>query len=175
MEPQHPPVPFSATQAQQPHYPSFSASTNEHEYNEKNYVYSQQQSTRNQRGSKTSSNSRAHDSVISQPFSPKQSYPPSPTSSISSAGGRGRRSIPEIQYTTPLNDGQHIRQPPQAHLDPEKHGYTPSQGHRSSRHSAGASITHDVVYDQAKYHEKEPEEKAWQLLVSCSFANYIFL
>lgn len=169
MEPQHPlPGPFSATYAnhsQQPHHAPSNAYPDglDATYNEKD-TNSQRQSTRIERGSKTSSNGRAHDSVISHPLSPKQSYPPSPTSSISSAGGRAQRSLLDIQHTAPSNDGQKIRQPPQAHLDPEKHGYASSQGHHSPRHSAALAGAHDVVYDQNKYHEKEPEEKAWQLL-----------
>jgi hypothetical protein len=50
-------------------------------------------------------------------------------------------------------------------LDPEKHGYG-SQGHHSYRHSGSARAADDAVYDQGQYHEKAPEEKAWQLLVS---------
>jgi len=165
MEPQHPPVPSSATypdRSQQAHQLLPNATPDEYEYtyNEKD-AYPRQQS-RIDRGSKTSSNGRGHDSVISHPFSPKQSYPPSPSSSVSSAGGRRHRSIPEIQFSPPARDSQNIRSPPQAHLDPEKHGYGSSQGHRSQRHSEA----NDAVYDQSEYHEKEPEEKAWQLLVS---------
>jgi hypothetical protein len=164
MEPQHPPVPFSATRnGQQPHQPSHD-SAYEHTYNEKE-DYSQQQPARAERGSKTSSNGRCRDSVISHPFSPKQSYPPSPCSSISSAGKGRHASIQEIQSPTLDNSPQNLRRPPQAHLDPEKHGYG-SQDRHSHRHSGSARAANDAVYDQGQYHEKAPEEKAWQLLVS---------
>jgi hypothetical protein len=165
MESQHPSAPVSATHAnrsQQPPQlpPNTTSDEYEYTYNEKD-AYSQQQNRRD-RGSKTSSNGRGHDSVISHPFSPKPSYPPSPGSSISSAGGQRHHSITEIHSSALKNDGHNIRIPPQAHLDPEKHGNRSSHEHRSQRHSE----THDVVYDQSKYHENEPEEKAWQLLVS---------
>jgi hypothetical protein len=168
MEPQHPPVPFSATyahQSQQTHQSPSNAATSEYEYtyNEKD-SYPQLQSNRTERGSKASSR-RAHDSVISHPFSPKQSYPPSPTSSVSSAGGRRHQSIPEIQFSAP-NESQSLKYPPQAHLDPEKHGYGSSPGHGSQRHSGSGRGANDAVYDQGEYHESAPEEKAWQLLVS---------
>jgi hypothetical protein len=165
MDPQHPPVPFSATHAdssQRPHQlaPNTVRNEGEHTYTEKD-AHSRQQN-RVDRGSKASSNDRGHDSVISHPFSPKRSYPPSPTSSVSSAGGRRHSPIPEIQSARPANDGQNISYPAPAHLDPEKHGYRSSQEHRTHRQSE----TQDAVYDENKYHEKEPLEKAWQLLVS---------
>jgi hypothetical protein len=171
MEPQHPP-PLPATfanQRQQLHQLSPSATPDEYEYthNEKD-EYAPQLKTRAERGSKTSSNGRGRDSVISHPFSPKQSYPPSPTSTISSAGGRRHRSIPEIQLSTPTQQGQSITCPPQAHLDPEKHGYGLPQSDFSHRHSGSGRGANDAVYDQGEYHENEPEEKAWQLLVSNS-------
>lgn len=174
MEPQHTSVPFSATFANHSQQPSHQPSPNttpdevQYTYNEKDYYPQQQhqQRPRDERGSKTSSNGRGRDSVISHPFSPKQSYPPSPTSSISSvSGGRRHHSVPEIQSSAPVKDSQNITCPPQAHLDPEKHGYNSSQEPRSHRHSASARGASDAVYDQGEYHEKEPEEKAWQLLV----------
>lgn len=167
MEPQHPPVPFSATRnGQQPQQASHNSASDDYEYtyNEKEDC-SQHQSARAERGSKTSSHGRGRDSVISHPFSPKQSYPPSPSSSISSAGGRRHSSIQQVQPPTLVNDAQHLRPPPQAHLDPEKHGYGSSQGRHSHRHSGSARAANDAVYDQGQYHEKAPEEKAWQLLV----------
>jgi hypothetical protein len=172
MDPQHPPVPSAATHANhttQSHHPAAIAQPDEREYtySEKD-VYSQHQSSRAERGSKQSSNyGRGRDSVISHPFSPKQSYPPSPTSSISSVGGRKHYSITEIQPASrPISDGQNIRCPPQAHLDPEKQGYDSLHEPRSHRNSASARGANDAVYDQGEYHEKAPEEKAWQLLVS---------
>ncbi|KAL5118983.1 hypothetical protein ACEQ8H_003112 [Pleosporales sp. CAS-2024a] len=161
MDPQHPPVPFSATHTPhgQPPLPDRHEST----YNEKD-DYSQYQQPRAERGSKTSNKSRAHDSVISHPFSPQQSYPPSPASSISSVSADKRRhaSFAEIESTTLVNDAQYSRRPPQAHLDPEKHSHGTSQGHRSHRSESVPAA--DVIYDQGQYHEKAPEEKAWQLL-----------
>jgi hypothetical protein len=187
MEPQHPPEPVPATHTNHSHPPPHSspnAAAGEHEYtySEKD-AYSQQQLFRAERGSKrSSSNGRGRDSVISHPFSPKQSYPPSPSSSISSAGGRKHCSITEIQAaSTPIDDGQSIRRPPQAHLDSEKYGYDSSRGPRSHRNSASARAANDAVYDQGEYHEKAPEEKAWQILVGdhlgttyCVNANYSF-
>jgi hypothetical protein len=187
MESQHPPVPLSATHtnhSQQPHRSSPNATPDEHEYtyNEKD-TYSQHRRSRAERGSKqSSSNGRGRDSVISHPFSPKQSYPPSPTSSISSAGGRKHYSITEIQASsTPISEGQDIRCPPRAYLDPEKQGYDSLPEPRSHRNSGSARGASDAVYDQSKYHEKAPEEKAWQLLVSsrlamtcCTCVNYLF-
>jgi hypothetical protein len=171
MEPQHPPaLPATvAIQRQQPHQlsPIASPGEDDYTYNEKE-EYVPQQRTRAERGSKTSSNGRGRDSVISQPFSPKQSYPPSPTSTISSADARRQRSISEIQLSVPTKNDQSIRCPPRAHLDPEKHGYDSSPGPRSHRHSGSARGANDAVYNQGEYHESEPEEKAWQLLVSGS-------
>jgi len=171
MDPQHAPVPYSATHAdrsQQPHPLSPNTTPNEHEYTYNEKDASSRQQSRVDRGSKASSNGRAHDSVISHPFSPKQSYPPSPSSSISSAGGQRQSPTPEIQYSKSTNHGESIKVPAQAHLDPEKHGYRSSQD-RPHRHSG----THDAVYDENKYHEKEPLEKAWQLLVSSLLSIYL--
>jgi hypothetical protein len=169
MEPQPPPGPFSASN--HGHQQHHQTTDYEYAYNEK-HLYTQNQSTRAERGSKHSSNyGHGRDSVISHPFSPKQSYPPSPASSFSSAGAQKHRSITDIQSSTPINEGQHITRPAQAHLDPEKHGYGSSQGHRSHRNSGSARAGADAVYDQSEYHEKAPEEKAWQLLVSNHFAS----
>lgn len=172
-----PPVPFSAALPQQQphlahhHHTSSTLPADNHNHNHIDPVYNEKdtyhQSPRNERGSNGSNNShgRAHDSVISQPFSPKPSYPPSPTSSVSSAGGRRHRSIPEIQSPT-TTEAQNLRYPPQAYLDPEKGGYDSSQERRSHRHSGSVRDQTAIVYDQGKYVEKGPEEKAWQLLVS---------
>lgn len=171
MDPQHPPVPLSATPihySQRPQQPSPDVVPDEsaHTYNEKD-AYTQLQSTRAERGSKQSSNyGYGRDSVISHPFSPKQSNPPSPSSSISSVDRQKHNSLTEIHPSRPANDGRNIRFPPQAYLDPEKQGYGSSQGRRSHRNSGSARAADDAVYDQAEYHEKAPEEKAWQLLVS---------
>jgi hypothetical protein len=165
MDPQHPPVPLSATHANQSPQSHHSAPVAEYVYNEKD-AYSQHQNIRAERGSKQYG--RGRDSVISHPFSPKQSYPPSPTSSISSVGGRKHYATSEIQPASrPISDAQNITCPPRVYLDPEKQSYDALHEPRSHRNSAvrGAS---DAVYDQSEYHEKAPEEKAWQLLVSNS-------
>src|SRR5690242_15450974 len=109
MEPQRSPVPFSATSTHYSEQPSQLApvtsttTTDDYDYtyNEK-YGYLQHQDSRTERGSK-SSNGRAHDSLISHPFSPKASYPPSPSSSISSTGDKQRRSSCEIRQVKPAN------------------------------------------------------------------------
>lgn len=164
MDPQHPPVPLSATHhSQQPEQPSPNAAPEEsYTYNEKD-AYTQQQSTRAERGSKQSSK-YGRDSVISHPFSPKQSDPPSPSSSISSVDQQKHNSLTEIHPSIASNEGRNIKFPPQAHLDPEKQNYGSSQGRRSHRNSGSVRVTDDAVYDQGEYHEKAPEEKAWQLL-----------
>ncbi|KAH9875350.1 hypothetical protein J1614_004842 [Plenodomus biglobosus] len=159
----HPPPPHmvSATHPQrtsQSHQPPIRPVSNEptYEYNEK-HSHPRQQSVHTDRGSK-SSYGRARDSVISHPFSPKPSSP-SPGSSISSIDQR-RHSVTDKRHSSAA-DGQNIRYPPRAYIDPEKHGYGSSQALRSYRPAPGAEA---VVYDQGKYHEKGPEEKAWQLL-----------
>ncbi|KAH7398715.1 hypothetical protein DE146DRAFT_498976 [Phaeosphaeria sp. MPI-PUGE-AT-0046c] len=169
MDPQHPPVPLSATHlhhSQQAHQPPSIAvcEAQAYTYNEKD-AYSPQLNTRAERGSKQSSNyGRGRDSVISHPFSPKPSNPPSPSSSISSVGQHKHHSFTDFHPEIAANNGRNIRLPPQAHLDPEKQGYESSQGRRSQRNSASVRVADDAVYDQAEYHEKAPEEKAWQLL-----------
>jgi len=167
MEPKRAPVPFSATYTPRNELPSISTSSpdvssqeDDYTYNEKD-AYLQQQESRVARGSKSSSR-RPHDSVISHPFSPKASYPPSPCSSISS---EDRRQHADIQTSQTAIEARNLRIPPQAHLDPEKHGYGSSHGHKSShRHSGSVRGPNAVVYDQSEYQEKAPEEKAWQLL-----------
>ncbi|RAR08401.1 hypothetical protein DDE82_002382 [Stemphylium lycopersici] len=168
MESQPPPVPCSATPTQHHQQrPSSNAVADDHEYtyNEKE-PYQRQHSVRPDRNSK-SSYSRAHDSVISShPFSPKPSSPPSPCSSISSVGGQQPNSPQGRRYSPSEIDRQSIQYPPKAHLDPEKHAYSSSQGRRSpNRASATPAPDSDaIVYDKGAYHEKGPEEKAWHLL-----------
>lgn len=165
MEYQRPLAPYSATYSLPSHYQLSSTSTSPDEsdyvYNEKD-AFASQQSYRTDRGSKSSSN-RGRDSVISHPFSPKASSPPSPSSSVSSAGRR-HRSIPEIHSAQSVTDIQPVTYPPQAYLDPEKQAYGSSQGRRSQNLPGGPEAD-AIVYDQGEYHEKGPEEKAWQLLV----------
>ncbi|KAJ4381105.1 hypothetical protein N0V86_003452 [Didymella sp. IMI 355093] len=169
MEPRHPPVPSPATHAhiQTSGHSSRVESNFESEYAEKydeKDTYARKDSTRTDRASKASYG-HAHDSVIS-PFSPKASAPPSPSSSISSHVGRKHHSISEIQETHARysHNSHRVSYPPRAHLgDPEKANSYDAYEHRSQAHGsipdAGA-----VVYDKSEYHEKGPEDKAWQLL-----------
>jgi hypothetical protein len=168
MESQRPPVSCSATppQLSQPlHQLPTHASSDEYNYayNEKE-PYQRQQSIRIDRHSK-SSLGRGHDSVISHPFSPKASSPPSPCSSISSIGQQ-RNSTVQTRFSRPEIEQGNLQYPQQAHLDPEKHGYSPSPGRTSPNRVSAAELDGDaVIYDKGEYHEKGPEEKAWQLLV----------
>ncbi|EOA90888.1 uncharacterized protein SETTUDRAFT_64485, partial [Exserohilum turcica Et28A] len=120
-------------------------------------------SLRRDRTSKASSHGRPHDSVISsRPFSPKPSSPPSPSSnsSISSLSNHRTSSHAPAPY-----DRTSIPYPPQAHLDPEKHAELLSQTRRvPNRISVVPSNPDAIVYDKGAFHEKGPEEKAWQLL-----------
>lgn len=171
MESQRPPVPCSATspqQSQPQRQLSTNASSDEYNYayNEKE-PYQRQHSIRTDRHSKSSfGRGRGHDSVISShPFSPKASSAPSPTSSISSIGQQ-RNSTPEIRYSRSDIEQNNIQYPQQAHLDPEKHGYGSSHDGRSPNRASAARLDSDaIVYDKGAFHEKGPEEKAWQLLV----------
>lgn len=159
MEPRHPPVPSPATHASGHSSPA--ETDYESEYNEKD-AYARKDSARTERGSK-SINGYAHDSVIS-PFSPKASAPPSPSSSISSEAGRKHRAIAEIQETHDRRSHQshRVSYPPRAHLDPEKAELYDAYDRRSNRASVPNAAA--VVYDKSEYHEKGPEDKAWQLL-----------
>ncbi|CAN9260774.1 unnamed protein product [Alternaria alternata] len=155
----------SVIQSQPQRQLSTNASSDEYNYayNEKE-PYQRQHSIRTDRHSK-SSFGRGHDSVISShPFSPKASSAPSPTSSISSLGQQ-RNSTPEIRYSRSDIEQNNIQYPQQAHLDPEKHGYGSSHDGRSPNRASAARLDSDaIVYDKGAFHEKGPEEKAWQLL-----------
>jgi len=94
---------------------------------------------------------RQHDSVISHPFSPKASSPPSPASSVSSSSRRH-----EHEHATVT---QPVAYPAPAHMDPEKAAY----GVRDR----DANVT-TILYDSSVYHEKGPEEKPIQLLLYLS-------
>lgn len=172
MESQRPPVPYSATPAHQgQHQPQPPPDATlidydyDYEYNEKD-AYPHPHTSPAHRGSK-SSYGRGRDSVISHPFSPKESSPPSPASSISSIGKR-HHSIQENRRSASVLNDQNVQYPPRAHLDLEKHGYGSSHGGPSpDRVSASGRDASAIVYDQGEYHEKGPEEKAWHLLVRC--------
>ncbi|KAI8934754.1 hypothetical protein NX059_008442 [Plenodomus lindquistii] len=161
MEGQQPPRMVSATHPQRtapqqsPIHPA--SNENDYEYNEKD-AYSRQHSVYTDRGSK-SSYGHGRDSVISHPFSPKASSSPSPGSSISSTE-QSQYFAANKRHSSTV-DNQSIQYPPRAYLDPEKHGYGSSPDRNSNRPGEGVEA---VVYDQGKYHEKGPEEKAWQLL-----------
>ena len=164
MEPRYPPVPSPATHAQN-HSSGHSSPAEtdcESEYNEKD-TYLRNDSARTERASK-STYGYAHDSVIS-PFSPKVSAPPSPSSSISSDVGQKHRFISDIQETHACQSHQshRVSYPPHAHLDPEKaSSYDAYEHHSQNRASVPDAAA--VVY-KSEYHEKGPEDKAWQLLV----------
>ena len=134
-------------------------------YSEKDvYDGRQQYAPRSERGSKGSSKSRAHDSVISYPRSPNVATPspPSPASSITSA--RKHRSVQSVAPSQDAIDA--VPQPPRAHVDPEKAEGSPR---RSSQPSAShADVTRQTIaYDVDDFDdEKGPEDKPVQLLVS---------
>ncbi|KAF2005133.1 hypothetical protein P154DRAFT_483706 [Amniculicola lignicola CBS 123094] len=129
----------------------------EYTYNEKDAYPTYPSNSRTERGSK-GSNGRGHDSVISHPFSPKASAPPSQRSSVSS-NQRKHRSMSEIQ-NAPVT----LSYPQQAHLgDPEK-GSDSAHGRRSSNRASNPA----VIYDSGEYHEKGPEERTVQLLLYLS-------
>lgn len=165
MEPQPPRGPSPATFAQHHHRqhraPESSPYDREHARAEQDRH--QQDAPRVERGSKGSSRSHAHDSVISHPLSPKAPSPPSPSSSsVSSA--RRHRSISEIQHAPAVSDA--VSYPPRAHLDPEKAASSPRSQRSPTRVSASnADVTAAVIYDSGEYHDKGPEDKPVQLLV----------
>ncbi|KAL6710721.1 hypothetical protein ACN47E_007778 [Coniothyrium glycines] len=164
MHDQRPPAPFSATYSHQSPQPSPYTTPDSYDFqhNEKDAYTHHYRSSRPDRHSR-SSHVHAHDSVIS-PFSPKDSSPPSPSSSVSSAG-RKHHSIADSRNSRSGVDRHSIQRPPKAHLDPEKYGYDSSRGGRSPHRVSGSGPDAEaVVYDQGKYQEKGPEDKAWQLL-----------
>ena len=170
MDPQLPPTAPPTTLHQHHHRdqrsPALSHHESEYTYDETDR-YSRQLYSGGQRGSK-GSNGRGHDSVISHPFSPKASYPPSPSSSISSVR-RKHRSIDQIQYVSPIT----LSAPPKAHLDPEKASGL-SQGARTpNRVSSSNPDVTVAVYDSGEYHEKGPEDNAVRLLVCTAYIYYL--
>ena len=171
MEPQPPSAPSPATFArQQPAAPHRYPDRYEHVYNEKDAYEHPSYDPRVQRGSKGSSKSRAHDSVISHPLSPKAASPPSPASSVSS--GRKQRDPEDFRHSR--ND---IPYPPRAHVDSEKGYASPHRSRSPTRVSGSNPDVTAVVYDSGEYHEKGAEDKPVHLLVcsmmciSVDFAN----
>ncbi|KAF2201949.1 hypothetical protein GQ43DRAFT_17108 [Delitschia confertaspora ATCC 74209] len=126
---------------------------------------------------------RGHDSVLSHQFSPKGSSPPSPRSSVSSAGRHRRAATSEIEpIETQPRSPRNVPYPAQAHVvDPEK-AVTASPRHCPTRapnthvSSSNADVT-AVLYESADYNEKGPEEKAVQLLLylsgPCAFLSLV--
>ena len=178
MRPPSPPAPQSAEPAsssshatttttsyqqhpQQHHPPSPTLAPDERAYNEK----SPSQHHHGSRASK-SSHARGRDSVISHPWSPHASSPPSPRSSTSSTARR-HRSFSAAHHAPHVIKSQSISFPPQAHLDPEKHGYYSLQSPRTPQRRSNPRAD-AVLYDQTNYQEKWPEDRAWQLLVRLS-------
>ncbi|KAF2190880.1 hypothetical protein K469DRAFT_558844 [Zopfia rhizophila CBS 207.26] len=164
MNPQPPPTVSPASHSyQQQQYDqqrSHESSPNDpnDEYSEKDaYQRNQNQNLRLNPG-----NGRSHDSVISHPFSPKASSPPSPSSSISAA--RHDRSAPEIQQSPPAN----VSYPPKAHIDPEKQAFSPQSPRSPARVSSSNPDVTAILYDSGEYNEKGPEDKAVQLLLYLS-------
>ncbi|KAL1792762.1 hypothetical protein ACET3X_009269 [Alternaria dauci] len=176
MQSQPPPVPCSAAFPQQQSQPQRQPATSPpsdddyYNHNNNNYTYNEkeqyhpQHSIRPDRHSK-SSFGRGHDSVISShPFSPNDSSAPSPGSSISSIGQQ-QNPTPETRYSRSNIEQRNVQYPQQAHLDPEKHGYGSSHdGPSPNRASAARLDSEAIIYDKGAFHEKGPEEKAWQLL-----------
>lgn len=130
------------------------------EYSEKDAYFPHHQNFQPDRYSKSSHHGCPRDSVISHPLSPKTPSPPSPGTSIASIGPR--QSSPATQHPISPLDRQSLQYPPRAYVDPEKQEYRASQGRHSYRTASAAEA---VVYDQGSFHEKGPEENAWQLLV----------
>ncbi|PVI05855.1 hypothetical protein DM02DRAFT_638970 [Periconia macrospinosa] len=146
--------------AHQPPPPEQSSAADQYEYNEKDAYVGRQPYHPGphaaQRGSKGSSRSRAHDSVMSsQPLSPKptSTSPPSPTASL-------HRTIPEILPPSP----EPIAFPPRAYLDPEKAAAGSSLNNPRSPRVSNQDVT-AAVYDSGEYREKGPEDKPVQLLL----------
>lgn len=144
---------------QQQHYAPSPNSDSEYAYNEKDAYQRQQhfQLDPAPRGG------RGHDSVISHPFSPKLSAPPSPSSSMSSGGRRKHHYSQEIQPAQPVI----ISYPARAHIDPEKANGSPTHSPRAGNthvSSSNPDVT-AVFYDG---NDKGPEEKAVQLLLYLS-------
>ncbi|KAF9698120.1 hypothetical protein EKO04_003367 [Ascochyta lentis] len=166
MEPRNPPVPYSATRTQShssgPWSPADTDYDCDSEYNDKDAEYNDKHSCPRNDSTSQSAAARPHDSVIS-PFSPKASEPPSPSSSISSQAARNHRSVSDIQDTHDYQS-RRLSYPPRAHLDPEKADYYDSPRDHRSQNRASLPDAPAVVYDKSEYHEKGPEDKAWQLL-----------
>ncbi|CAI6259904.1 unnamed protein product [Periconia digitata] len=162
-----PPATLPAPSSQTNNPPQHS---NHQEYSEKDAYAGRQPFQQSphaaQRGSKGSSRSRAHDSVMSaHPLSPKSAHtsPPSPTASL-------HRTIPEIDQQQQISPATTpIAYPQRAYIDPEKAaaGNNISSSNQRSPRASNQDVR-AVVYDSGEYHEKGPEDKPVQLLLFLS-------
>lgn len=152
-----------------------------YQYSEKDVFDDRTQyAPRVERGSKGSSNSRAHDSVISYPRSPNPAAasPPSPVSSISSSG-RKHRSQQSVRHSQDAIAA--VAQPPRAYLDPEKADSSP-HGSRSPTHVSASNpdaTRQTIAYDPDEFDEKGPEDKPVQLLLylslPCALLSFLIM
>lgn len=155
MDPQHPPAPPAP--AHHPVHLDHHPVDIGHEYSEKD-AYDPR--PRAERGSKGSSKSRAHDSVISYPRSPnlQTPSPPSPASSLSSVP----RHHPRLQdpvRPAPIDPAAAL--PARALRDPEK-----ADGSQRRAPSNPDVTRQTIAYDvDDDYDGKGPEDKPVQLLV----------
>ena len=106
------------------------------------------------------------DSVISRPFSPKLSSPPSPSSIASSVvKHNGRTSETELGV-----EPAHVKvsHPPRARLDPEKQIYSPHTPISPTHTSITDQDIMATLYDQRGVHDSlphMPNKKAVKILV----------
>ena len=100
------------------------------------------------------------DSVISHPFSPKLSSPPSPSSITSSVKHNGRTSETAL--------GAKVSYPPRAQLDPEKQIYPPHTPISQTHTSVTGQDVMTALYDQREVHDSlphMPNKKVLKILV----------
>ncbi|KAJ4355896.1 uncharacterized protein N0V89_003921 [Didymosphaeria variabile] len=178
MEPQLPPAPSPAYH--HPHALHRAPVDIGYQYSEKDvYDHRQQYAPRLERGSKGSSNSRAHDSVISYPRSPNAATPspPSPVSSLLSA--RNHRSQQSARHSQDAISA--VSQPSRAHVDPEKADSSPHRSPSPAHLSASnPDVTRQTIaYDPGEYDEKGPEDKPVQLLLylslPCALLSFLIM
>lgn len=162
MEPQQPPSAHPRP-TRLPQSPNSPRDETDHDFaSDDKTAHHGHQSLRTEHASKPG-HACGHDSVISQPWSPHNSGPPSLRNSVSSAGQR-QCSVSETRLAPDALRVQTVPYPSQAHLDPEKNGYYSLQSPRTPTR-VSVSRSGLVVYDHTEYQEKGPEDKAWQVLV----------
>ena len=101
------------------------------------------------------------DSVISHPFSPKLSSPPSPSSITSSVVKHNGR-------TSETALGAKVSYPPRARLDPEKQTYSPHTPISQTHTSVTDQDAMTALYDQREVHDSlshMPNKKVLKILV----------